>query len=129
MHFLKTEHGFDTTTPFGTLQVSPDEQFGFRPYQLMVASVAVCSGTVMTKILKKKRLEVEDIQIDAEAERNPKIADRIEKIHVHFKIKGEGLEGKMDKIMELTRKNCSMVQSVIGSIEVTETYEIIKQEM
>lgn len=125
MHFSMTEQGFRTTTGFGTLQVSSDDRYGFRPYQLMVASIAVCSGTVMTKIFKKKRLNVEDIQIEAKATRNPKIANRIETIDIHFKIKGEHLEDKMDKIMALTRKNCSMVQSVLGSIEVNETYELV----
>lgn len=125
MKFSMTENGFSTTTNYGTLSVSSDDQCGFRPYQLMVASVAVCSGTVMTKIFKKKRLHIENIQIEATATRNPEIADRIETIDVHFKIKGEHLEDKMDKIMELTRKNCSMVQSVLESIEVNETYELI----
>ncbi|MFC7393929.1 OsmC family protein [Scopulibacillus cellulosilyticus] len=125
MEFKMTEHGIQTDTGFGALDISADEEKGFRPYQLMVASLAGCSVSVMRKILKKKRLEVEDIQVTAEVTRNPDKADRIEKVHLHFRIKGKGLEDKMDKIMELTTKNCSMVQSVIGSIEVTETYELV----
>ncbi|TCP24528.1 putative OsmC-like protein [Scopulibacillus darangshiensis] len=125
MNFKMTENGYQTTTNYGTLDISSDDLYGFRPFQLMVSSLAVCSGTVMKKIFIKKRLNVEDIHIEAEVTRNPEKADRIEKVHLLFKIKGENLEGKMDKIMELTAKNCSMVQSVIGSIDVTESYELV----
>jgi putative redox protein len=120
------EVGFYTETVNGRLNVAGDENHGFRPFQLLVSSVAVCSGGVLRKILEKKRLSYEDIEIKAEVERNPDIADRVEKIHLHFIVKGlEIEESQMEKIMGLTRKNCSMVQSVIGSIEVEETFELI----
>ncbi|AZB41675.1 OsmC family peroxiredoxin [Bacillus sp. FJAT-42376] len=126
MNFNMTEKGFAADLEFGNLQVSGDEQYGFRPYQLMVASVAVCSGGVLRKILEKKRLHIEDIQIEAKAERNEAEANRIERIHVHFAIKGKDLkEEAIAKAMELTRKNCSMVRSVEGSIDIQETFEII----
>ena len=124
---MKEETGFYTELEFGRLDVAGDEEYGFRPYQLLVSSVAVCSGGVLRKILKKMRLVVKDIGISAEAVRNEAEADRIEKISIHFKLYGSSLpEKKIEKALELTRKNCSMVQSVIGSIEVVETYEIIE---
>lgn len=126
MKFVMTEQAFEAKTDFGTLTISGNEALGFRPYQLMLSSLAICSGTVLRKVVAKKRLALESLEIDAEATRNPDEADRIESVRLHFKIKGENLEGKMDKIMDLTKKNCSMVQSVIGSIDVTETYELIK---
>ncbi|MBS2967761.1 OsmC family protein [Metabacillus sp. KIGAM252] len=127
MNFKMTEKGFASDVEFGNLQVSGDEQHGFRPYQLMMASIAVCSGGVLRKILEKKRLKIEDIQIEANAERNEAEANRIEKIHVHFTIKGKNLkEDAMTKAMELTRKNCSMVRSVEDSIEIKETFEIVE---
>jgi putative redox protein len=126
LEFKMKEVGFYTETMNGRLNVAGDENHGFRPFQLLVSSVAVCSGGVLRKILEKKRLSYEDIQIKAEVERNPEVADRVEKIHLHFIVKGlEIEENQMEKIMELTRKNCSMVQSVIGSIEVEETFELI----
>lgn len=125
MKFTMTENGFETVTGFGSLQISAEDTYGFRPYQLMISSLVGCSGSVMKKIFNKKRLQVDDIQIEADVVRNPDKADRIEKVHLLFKIKGEHLEGKMDRVMELTKKHCSMVQSVEGSIEVTETYQLM----
>ncbi|MFD5850817.1 OsmC family protein [Cytobacillus oceanisediminis] len=123
---MNEEVGFYTDLPFGRLDVAGDEEHGFRPYQLLVASLAVCSGGVLRKIMKKMRMEFEDIEIKTNVERNPEVADRVEKVHIHFIIKGTDLnEAKLHKALELTRKNCSMVRSVEGSIEIEETFELI----
>lgn len=125
MEFKMKDVGFYTETSYGRLDVAGDEAFGFRPYQLLVASVAVCSGGVLRKVLEKMRMTIEDIHISTEVERNKDEADRVEVIKVHFTIKGENLdEKKIQKAMELTKKNCSMVQSVIGKIDIIETFEI-----
>ncbi|WP_044023221.1 OsmC family protein [Bacillus sp. SG-1] len=125
MDFKMKEGGFITDLPYGQLEVSGNEEYGFRPYQLMVSSIAVCSGGVLRKILEKQRVNFKDISIKADVTRNVEMANRIEKVALHFTITGDGLkEEKIQKAMELTKKNCSMVQSVIGSIEVEETFEI-----
>lgn len=124
---MKQDVGFYTETSFGRLEIAGDDAHGFRPYQLLVSSIAVCSGGVLRKVLEKMRMEITDIHIHADAERIEEEANRVSRIHVHFRIEGENLdEKKIEKAMVLTRKNCSMVQSVLGSIEVEETFEIIK---
>lgn len=124
---MKPDVGFFTETGFGRLDVAGDDQYGFRPYQLLVSSVAVCSGGVLRKVLEKMRMDIEDIHIQADAERVEEEANRVSKITVHFRIAGSNLdEKKIEKAMALTRKNCSMVQSVLGSIEVEETFEIVQ---
>jgi putative redox protein len=126
MIFNMQEVGFQSEFEYGNLQVAGNEEYGFRPYQLMVSSIAVCSGGVLRTILEKKRLDVEDMTIKAEVTRNEEEANRIEKIHLHFSIKGKNLEEtKVQKAMDLAYKNCSMVQSVKDSIEVKETFDII----
>ena len=126
MQFNMTENGFETATTFGQLTISGNEDYGFRPYQLLVSSVAVCSGGVLRNILEKMRMPADNITIEVkEVSRNAEIANRVEKIHLHFILEGQHLdESKMEKVFELTKKNCSMVQSVIDSIEIVETYEL-----
>ncbi|UYZ22818.1 OsmC family protein [Mesobacillus jeotgali] len=124
---MKPDVGFYTETGFGRLDVAGDDQYGFRPYQLLVSSVAVCSGGVLRKVLEKMRMDIKDIHIQADAERVEEEANRVSKITVHFRISGNNLdEKKIEKAIALTRKNCSMVQSVVGSIEVEETFEIVQ---
>lgn len=126
MKFSMTEHGFSGDLPFGELIVSSNDDYGFRPYQLMVASLAVCSAGVLRKILEKQRMPADDIQVEVkEVERIDEEAGRISKVHLHFVIKGSIAESKMARVMDLTKKNCSMVRSVEGSIEVIETFELV----
>ncbi len=127
MELYLKENGLRTSLEYGELEISGDETYGFRPYQLMIASIAGCSGSVFRKILAKQRIEVEDIQITAEATRNPDEANRIEKITLHFIIKGHHLDPeKMYKNLAIARKNCSMVRSVENSIEIEETVKTIE---
>ncbi|KAA0544916.1 OsmC family protein [Bacillus sp. BGMRC 2118] len=126
MRFEMKEVGFKTNVEYGELHVSGNEEYGFRPYQLMVASIAVCSGGVLRTILEKKKLHIDDIKIDTEVMRNPDMANRIEKILIHYTIKGMNLQAdQIQKAIHLANKNCPMAQSVAGSIEIEETFELI----
>ncbi|MET3698670.1 uncharacterized OsmC-like protein [Bacillus oleivorans] len=122
---LKNQGGFILEHPFGELHVASDETKGYRPYQLLVSSVAVCSGGVLQKILEKKRFKVEGLKVTAEVKRDPDTANRVTDIHLHFEIQCDVKQEAMDKILELAKKNCAMYQSVKDSIHITESFEIV----
>ncbi|WP_280770197.1 OsmC family protein [Salipaludibacillus daqingensis] len=125
MKFHYTEDAFETEFDFGKLVVSGNEQKGFRPFQLMVSSIAVCSGSVLRKVMEKQRMTVNDIQVEADVTRDPKRANRLTHIKLHYIIKGEGLsEKKVEKAVDLASKNCPMAQTVVDSVEISETFEI-----
>ncbi|TDL77807.1 OsmC family protein [Peribacillus frigoritolerans] len=127
MEFKMREAGFTADFEYGELHVAGNEEYGFRPYQLMVSSIAVCSGGVLRGILEKKRLVAEDITIQTSVTRNEEEANRIESIAIHYMIKGQDLpEEKVEQSIKLARKNCPMVRSVEDSIQITESFEIIK---
>ncbi|PFG03607.1 OsmC family protein [Bacillus sp. es.034] len=126
MEYNMQEGGFYSDLGFGKLEVSGNEEYGFRPFQLLVSSVAVCSGGVLRKVLEKMRIQFDDIHIKADVTRNEDEANRIKAISLHFTIRGTDLdEAKIEKAMKLTRKNCSMVQSVQDSIKIEETFELV----
>nr|WP_308215437.1 OsmC family protein [Sinobaca sp. H24] len=69
-------------------------------------------------------MDVQDIKIHTNVERSGTEADEITKVSIHFIVDSlHQNDKKMQKNMELTRKYCSMVQSVKDSIQVEETYE------
>lgn len=73
------------------------------------------------------RLDIEEIKVSVEVERNPKVANRIEKLHLHYSVKGDGLQkDKVEKAGALARKNCAMIQTIQGSVQVTESYEVVQ---
>lgn len=127
MKFVLTDNGFQTNFNFGQLMISSDENKGFRPFQLMVASIASCSDSVFRKILKKQRLNVKDMTISAEVERNPRKANRIEKILLLYSIEGTDLNiERLQKNLAIARKNCAMIRSVERSITIKESIELIE---
>ncbi|HLS09701.1 OsmC family protein [Lentibacillus sp.] len=127
MEFHMKDEGVRINLDYGELDISGDEAYGFRPFQLMVASIAGCSASVFRKILKKQRTEIADMTIMANVERNPDEANRIERIDLHYVIKGYHLDDeKLYKNLAIARKNCSMVRSVEESITIEETLETIE---
>ncbi|MBM0067143.1 OsmC family protein [Alkalicoccobacillus gibsonii] len=127
MDFQMTEHGFTHTTSFDTLHVSGDETYGFRPYQLLVSSIAVCSGGVFRKILKKKRISFDDMSLSADVVRNVDGVNEVTDVSLHFVITGtDASESTIQKALDLATKNCPIVQSVNKSIRITETFTLIK---
>lgn len=122
LQYHMREHGFQMDAEYGDLQISGQGEYGYRPFELMVSSIVACSGLTFRKILEKMRLEFNDIHIAADIIRNPDIANRIEKVHLVFTIiSTNATEEKLEKALELTEKNCSMIQSVKGSITITQS--------
>lgn len=127
MEFYIKEHGMKADFEYGVLDISGDEDYGFRPFQLMIASIVGCSGGVFRKILEKQRIEIEDLTIKAGVLRNEKEANRLEEITLTYLVKGNDLDvEKLNKSLEIARKNCAMVRSVETSININEHLEIVE---
>ncbi|WP_442598282.1 OsmC family protein [Neobacillus sp. D3-1R] len=120
------EGAFSLNTNFEELFISPDSSLGFKPVELFISSLVGCSGGVFRKILDKKRLDVSNIRIKANVERNKLEANKITKIDFLFIVEGKNLSiDQVEKALQVTIKNCGMIQSVIGSIEINESAEVI----
>lgn len=55
MKFTVTDEKITSELPAGELTISGDENEGFRPFQLMVSSLAGCSSLVYKRILAKQK--------------------------------------------------------------------------
>lgn|SRR5690625_1477108 len=127
MKFQVNGTRISTEFSYGELFISGNENQGFRPFELMVASIIGCSGSVFQKILEKQRTRVEELSIHAEVERNPEEANRIEWIKLNYVVKGHQLNiDRLYKNLALSRKNCSMIRSVEDSIKIEETLQMIE---
>jgi putative redox protein len=108
---------------YGKISISLNETNGYRPYELFVSSLVGCSGTLLRKILTKKRFPFQKIDMEVVSIRNPNHSNRIEqlsfKAYVHS---NEALRThQAEKIAQLVVKNCGMIQSVIQSIDIVFT--------
>ncbi|WP_188207294.1 OsmC family protein [Alkalibacillus aidingensis] len=128
MKFNVTDQHIISDLPYDQLTISGDETEGFRPFQLMVSSLAGCSALVYKRILKKQKIEYDEMTIEANVERSDDSVNKIEKVSLHFKVTGQNLnEEKLQKSLQTASKNCSMVQSVVPTIDVKETVEVINK--
>jgi len=120
-----TDHGFATTLKHGHLRISGDEDFGFRPFQLFTTAVAACTGGVLRIILEKMRLAFNDIQITVEVTRSTTEPSKIERLHLFFEVQSDQIsDSQLSKALSMTKKNCSMVQSLNENIVLTESFII-----
>jgi uncharacterized OsmC-like protein len=125
MKFKMQEVGFNIDLEYGNLSISGNSDYGFRPFQLLVSSIAGCSGGVFRAILQKKRIDYKDIEIEAEVEREEQEPKRIKRIMLTFTVSGENLkEEVLEKSLTVAMKNCSMAQSVKDSIDIIEQVKI-----
>lgn len=125
--FNSKDIGMRTELDYGELNISGNEEHGFRPFQLMVASIVGCSSGVFRKILEKQRVTIEDLQVQVTVERNSDKANRIEKMKLTYIVKGKQLNlEKLNKSLEVARKNCSMIRTVEKAIDIEESVETIE---
>ncbi|WP_373453646.1 OsmC family protein [Paucisalibacillus globulus] len=80
---------------------------------------------MLKKVLEKKRISFDSIEIESDIERNEEEANRVTKIALHYIVYGNNLNlSKVQKSLELAVKNCAMVQSVKEAIDIVETIEV-----
>ena len=127
MEFNMTETGYTMTTDFGTIAISGDATKGFKPGELLVSAVVICSAGVLRQVLKKMRIDVKNLDVEVkEIGRVEEEGNRIEKIHFHFTVDADQLtEKKLEKAIEVSTKNCAMAQTVKNSVELVKTFTII----
>ena len=116
------ENGYLAELDYGQLQIAPMEDTSFTPGQLLVSSTAACSGIVFGMIATKMRLPIDRVRIKANAKRNLEEAMRVESIHLHYVITGQGLrESAVEQAISLAFKNCPTVQSIKDAVEIVES--------
>jgi putative redox protein len=78
---------------------------GARPKELMLASLAGCTGMDVISILKKMRVEPEYFNIRVEAEMTEEHPKHYTAMHIIYEFKGENLEmEKLQKAVDLSQE-------------------------
>jgi uncharacterized OsmC-like protein len=106
------------------------ENNGFRPMELLLSGIATCSTIDLLLILKKQKQIVEDITIEAIAERTTEDSKKFKSIQLHYLVYGEISPVKMEQALALSiTKYCSAIQSLDPAIRIKSSYKIIKNEL
>lgn len=105
---------------------SGGQGMGARPMETVLIGMGGCASYDVVHILRKKRLEVSSCvaEIDAErADTDPKV---FTKIHLHFKVSGQGLTDKaVAQAVELSaEKYCSASIMLGKTAQISHSFEI-----
>lgn len=97
---------------------------GPRPMELLLSGLAGCTGIDVVLILNKMKTELEDFQMEIDAERAEETPKRFTKIKIKYKFKGKKLdERKVERAIKLSEeKYCSASNSL--NAEISSSYEI-----
>jgi len=101
------------------------QDLGPRPMQLLLASLASCTGMDVISILQKMRQPVEEYHIEAtaeEAEDHPKIFTSITIKHI---VTGKVDEERLARAIELSDTKYCPASAMLGAVaQITTEYEI-----
>jgi putative redox protein len=105
------------------------DESGFRPMQVMLASLGGCSGIDVINILKKTRVDFDSVDVEVEGERRPGVEPSpFTGVKLTFKVTGRNVErAKAEKAVSLSvEKYCSAIASLDPAIKVETAVEIIE---
>lgn len=97
-----------------------------RPMEMVLLGLGGCTSFDIVSILKKSRVPVDDCIVNITAERADQIPAVFTNIHVHYIVKGAGLQDKQVKrAVDLTsEKYCSVAMMLKSTVELSYDYEI-----
>ena len=103
---------------------------GFRPLELLAIGLAGCTGMDVISILKKKRQEVTQFEVNAEVERATEHPKVFTKILLEYKFSGKNLDPQaVERAVELSEtKYCGAQAMLRETAEITHKITITQED-
>lgn len=121
------ESGF--TVPMGTNVEFGGADDGFRPLELMIVSLAGCTGMDVISILQKKRQQVTAFQVNVQAERATEHPKVITSIAVEYHFQGHNLDrAAVERAVELSETKYCSARAMLSQIVPMTTEIRIEEE-
>lgn len=126
----KTEEKFEfradngvSTIPIISIPDHSNDLEGFRPMEMLLASLAGCMSIDVLSILYKQKQSVDTYQVKVSAERVVVQPSIFSKINLEIFLTGEIEEGKLKRAIDLSiEKYCSVYKILNQSAEITCNY-------
>jgi len=102
------------------------EGLGIRPMEGLASSVAACASIDILLILKKKRIELSNYDVEIQTERKDATPAPFTKIHLIFTIgKADPIEQVLKAVALGVEKYCSVSASLDSTISIT--HEVVQK--
>jgi putative redox protein len=101
---------------------------GIRPKELLLLSLAGCTASDVVSILQKKRVKLDDFEINISAEMTEEHPKVFTKIDLEFVFYGDNIAEKdVERAIELSEtKYCGVTAMLEKALEINHTYKIVK---
>jgi putative redox protein len=101
--------------------IDGDSKAGHSPPEALLDSLVTCVTVDVVLILKKMRMPATSITCDVTAERQKESPRRLVKVHLHYKIAGDGIarERAMRAIELSVTKHCTVRDTLDAEMPVT----------
>jgi putative redox protein len=122
---------FVGTTPQGyEIEFDAHAQWGCKPTEALLLSLAACMGIDIVMILEKMRGQLANFKIELTGERNPTPPQYFKAIEMVLHISGKNLDvSKVDRAISLSHdKYCSVFNSLRKDLEMKVRYVLQEKE-
>jgi len=102
---------------------------GPRPMEMLLLGLGACSSVDVVGVLKKSRQEVDDVEVEIEAERADAVPAVFTKIHLKFIVTGKSLkEAVVKRAVSLSAEKYCSASIMLGAagVEMGHSYEIVE---
>jgi putative redox protein len=101
-----------------------------KPSDMLLLSLASCSGYDVVMILGRQRQKLLNLYIDVTGEQLPEPPYQFTHIHLHYKLTGDDLDPqKVARAIELSEtKYCSVAATIKGVARLSHSFEIVAEE-
>jgi len=101
---------------------------GTRPKELLLLALGGCTGSDVSVILQKKKIQLDDFEINISADMQETHPQVYTKIHVEYVFYGKDIPKEaVERAIELSQKTyCSVTAMLEKAVEITHSYKIIE---
>ncbi len=123
---------FTGSTPQGyDIEFDANAQWGCKPTESLLLSLAACMGIDVMSIITKMRMTPVSFRMEIEGERNPTPPQYYRAVNIVLFIAGKNLDsGKIDRAIALSReKYCSVYNSLRPDLSLSVRYVLEEKEL
>lgn len=118
------------TVALGSSPAVGGDDDGFRPMELILTGLIGCTAMDVISILMKKRQDVTNFRVTAEAQQADGHPRVFTNIHIHYMVEGRNVDpAAVERAMELSETRYCPAQAMLSeTVAMQLTYEIIEAE-
>lgn len=100
---------------------------GIRPKELLLLGLGGCTGSDVVNILKKKRVNINDFEINISADVADEHPQVFTKLHIEYVFYGDNIPVKdLERAIELSQtKYCSVTKMLEKAVPITHSYRVV----